>query len=308
MAKSNIGLAGSLMLLSMLACYSNLFAPPAASPTPQPVVSLDELRFKDADTGRRFRALDRCIRDIVDDSWQTTSYQLVGNFYRAGWCRGTGARDDCQIASSTMDDRDQHVIELNTLFYVRNYPEVFGLVLQSLWVPKSTGWGVSYSFSESGNRVVGEGWRVTFRKYATPTGPPEATVDLGWDYSYIIFGPNRTTFEHPSDLPLREDLALYLSSPEAMRDRGLAQSQALAQKVRTAIHAHQVNTCDLGPYLGRGIPPACTPRPLTATEEAAELARAEAHFAAQEQSLRDDYQELYVVWMRAFPLDQCWPE
>lgn len=308
MAKIKIGLACSLMLLSMLACDSNLFVPPAPSPTPQPVVSVDELRFKDSETGRRFRALDRCIKDVADDSWQTTYYQLVGNFYRSHWCRGAGARYDCQIAYSTLDNRDQHVIELSTLFYIQTYPEVFGLVFQSLWVPKSTGWGVSYYFAESGDRVVGEGWGVTFNKYVTPTGPPEATVNLGWNYSYTILGPNRTIFEYPSDLPLRDDLALYLSSPEAMRDRGLIQSQALAQKVSTAIHAHEVNTCDLGPYLGNGIPPACTPRLLTPSEEAAELARAEAYFAVQEQLLRDYYQEMYAAWMRAFPLDSCWPQ
>ena len=307
MAKIKIGLACSLMLLSMLACYSNLFVPPAPSPTPQPVVSVDELRFKDSETGRRFRALDRCVRDIVDNSWQTTSYQLGGNFYRSHWCRGTGARYDCQIASSTLDNRDQHVIELSTLFYIQTYPEVFGLEFQLLWVPKSTGWGVSYYFAESGGRVVGEGWGVTFSKYVTPTGHPEATVNLGWNYGYTILGPNRTTFEYPSDLPMREDLALYLSAPDAMRDRGLAQMHALAQKVITAINVHQVSTCDLGPYLGNGVSPACTPRPLTANEEADELARAKAYFAEQDQLLRDHYQEMYATWMTAFPFDRCWP-
>lgn len=307
MAKIKIGLGCSLVLLSTLACYSNLFAP-APSPTPRPVVSVAELQFKDPDIGRRFRTLERCIQDLVDDSWRTISPRLLGNFYNLQWCRGSGARDDCQITSSTLDNRDQHAIELNTLFYGQNFQEMFGLDFHSLRVPESTGWGVSYHFAESGERVLGEGWGVKFSKYVTPTGPPEATVDLGSNYAYTIYGPNRTTFETLSDLPLREDLALYLSSPEAMRDRGLAQNQALAEKVITAIHAHQVITCDRGPYLGNGIEPACTPRPLTPAEEAEELARAEAHFAAQEQLLRADYQEMYAAWMESFPFDRCWPE
>jgi hypothetical protein len=304
MAKIKIGLACSLVLLSMLACYSDLFAPPVPSPTPQPVLSVDELQFKDPETGDRFHTLNRCIQDLVDDSWQTTSPRLLGNYYRLLWCRGSGTRDECQTA----DNRDQHSIELNTLFYQQTYPEVFGLVFHSLWVPESTGWGASYSFAESGESMFGGGWSVTFSKYVTPSGPPEAIVDLGWDYSYTIFGPERTTFKSSSDLPLREDLALYLSSPEEMRDRGLAQSQVLAQKVRTAINAHQVNTCDQGPYLGKGIPPACTIRPLTPEEEAVELARANAYFAAQELLLRTDYQGMYAAWMKAFPFDQCWPQ
>lgn len=292
----------------MLACNSTLFIPASApSPTPQPIASLDELRFTDSENGQRFRDLDRCINNFVDDSWHTTSYQLGGNFYTSHWCRGAGARSDCQIADSTIDNRDQRVIRLYTLFYSQSYPEVFGLGFQSLQVPKSTGWGASYYFAENGDGVVGDGWGVTFREYMTPTGQPKSTVNLGWNYSYTIFGPNRTTFEHPSDLPMREDLALYLASPDAMRDRGLMQSQALAQKVITAINAHQVSTCDLGPYLGNGIPPECTPRPLTASEESTELAKAKAYFAEQDQLLRDQYQEMYAAWMAAFPLDQCWP-
>jgi len=308
MMKTKDGLSCGLMLLSMLACNSAIFIPASApSPTSQPIASVDDLRFKDSETGQRFRGLDRCIKNIVDDSWHTTSYQLAGNFYTSNWCRGAGARSDCQIADATIDNRDQRVIELYTLFYDQSYPEVFGLGFQSLWVPKSIGWGVSYYFAENGDSVVGDGWGVTFREYMTPTEQPKATVDLGWNYSYTILGPNRTTFEYLSDLPMREDLALYLSAPEAMRDRGLVQIQALAKKVNTAINTHQVNTCDLGPYLGNGIPPACTPRPLTENEEADELARANVYFAEQEQLLRDHYQEMYAVWMAAFPFDQCWP-
>lgn len=306
MTKTEIKLAWGLILLSMLACQ-NLFAPIPPSPTPQPMPSMDEMRFNDAETGRRFRTLDRCIRDIADDSWQTTSYRVLGNFYTSSWCRGLEARYNCQVLDSNIDQRDQRVIELNTLLYNQNNPEFFGLGFQSHWVPKSTGWGASYFFAEQGQGTVGEGWGVTFRQYVTPAGPPEAIVQLGSDYRYTIFGPQRTQFEYSSELPIREDLALYLSSPEAMRDRGLFHIQALAQKVSTAIHTHQVNTCDPGPYLGKGVPPACPTRPMTSSEEAEERTRAEAYFAEQEELLRDHYQEMYAAWMTAFPLDQCWP-
>ena len=96
--KTKIGLSYSLILLSILACNSTLFIPVSApSPTPQPIASLDELQFTDSETGQRFRDLDRWINNFVDDSWHTTSYQLVGNFYTSRWCRGAGARSDCQI-------------------------------------------------------------------------------------------------------------------------------------------------------------------------------------------------------------------
>jgi hypothetical protein len=268
---------------------------------------MDEMRFNDVATGQRFRSLDRCIRSIVDDSWETTSYQVLGNFYTASWCRGPETRDNCQIPNSNIDQRDQHVIELYTLLYNQNDPEFFGLGFQSHWVPKSTGWGASYFFAEQGQSTVGEGWGVNFSQYVAPTGPPEATVQLGSGYSYTILGSQQTDFEYSSDLPIREDLALYLSSAEAMRERGLVHIQALAQKVSAAIEAHQVNTCDPGPYLGKGLPPACPTRSMTSSEEAEELAKAESYFAEQEQLLRDHYQEMYAAWMTAFPLDQCWP-
>ncbi len=213
----------------------------------------------------------------------------------------------CQAAGSDFERCDQQVIKLNTLFYDQDYPQVFGLGFQALWVPKTAGWGASYSFAENGDGIVGDGWGVAFPEYTPPPAPPETTVNLGWKYGYTIYGPDRTTFEYSSDLPLREDLALYLSAPQAMRDRGLVGLLALAQKVDQAINTHQVNTCDLGPYLGRGLPPACTPRPLTLGEEAAEGLRAEAYFANQEKLLGDYYQEMYAAWMMAFPLDRCWP-
>ncbi len=305
-SKTGAWLAYSLMLLSVSACQSTIFA---STPTFEktPVVGVDELQFKDTETGQRFRALDRCVENIADDSWRTTSYQLLGNFYTSSWCNGAGAGNDCQIAHATVDNRDQQVIQLNTLFYPQNYPEVFGIGFNALWVPQSTGWGAYFYFAENGASVVGDSWGVSFREYTTPANPPAATVQLGWNYGYTIYGPNRTEFDQSSDLPLREDLALYLSSPEAMRDRGIAQNQTLAQKVSDAIQAHQVYGCDLGPYLGDGIPPACTPRPLTAEEETVELDRARAYFAEQEQLLRDYYQEMYTAWLKAFPLNQCWP-
>lgn len=308
-AKKPIWLVCSLVLLSLLTCRP-IFPAPAPTPTPWQIPRLDDLQFDDPETGRRFRALDRCIGNIVDETWQTTSYQPLGNFYESSWCRGTGTGSNCRITSAEYDlDRqhDQHAITLYTLSY--NYdtdsPEVFGLGFDALWVPKTTGWEASFSFSEKGKSVVGEGWGVNFSEYTTSTGSPEEIVSL--PSYYVIYSPNPTTFEYSSDLPMREDLALYLSSPEAMRDRGLAEIQALANKVAAAINAHQVNTCDQGPYLGGGLPPVCPTRSMTPGEEAAELARAEEYFSNQGQLLHDYYQEMYAAWMMAFPLDQCWP-
>jgi hypothetical protein len=298
-------LAGATILLTLLAC--RFFGKPV-TPTPVPPVPVDQLKFEDADTGMRFRGLDGCIRKLAEATWKGGQYELVGNFYEANWCAGQGSRDDCQIAGGTIDNRDQHDIQLYILFYPQEYPQVFGLGLQALQVPASTGWGANFYFAEKGKTIVGEGWEVTFRQYLTSSGPADATVSLGWKYTYIIEGPNRTSFELPSDLPLREDLAGYLASPEAMRDLGLNKLRTLAGEVEDEIRAHHVQGCDMGPYQNNGIPPVCNPRPMTAEEEAGQIELAQKYFDEAETLLKEHYREMYAAWMAAFPMDQCWPE
>lgn len=296
-------LVSSLVLLSMLACRFFSLLEPTPTLTPTPVPGVNELRFTDAETGKRFRSLNGYIKGFVDETWRTTLYHMTGNFYESRWCRGAGVAPDCGSTYSTTDNRDQHVIDLYTLFY-NDFPEVTGLGFSASLTPTETGWGASFSFSEGGTTTVGEGWGVTFSEYTAPTGSPAAIVTLGGNYSYKI---NDTYIDYSPGQPSREDLALYMAGPEAMRDRGLAQIQALAEKVAVEINAHQVPTCDPQPYQGNGIPPACFTRAMTPAEEAAELTEADVFFLDQEQLLRDNYQEMYTAWMTAFPLDQFWP-
>ncbi len=302
--KHMLWFGGGLVLLNALACRPLSPAQPTPTSTAVPVVSLDALQFSDALTGERFGALDACIANLVDESWQRRPYELIGNFYEAAWCRGNGARSDCQITSGSRDDRDQHTIHLYTLFYPQSYPQVFGLGLNALWVPATPGWGAQFYFSEGGQSTVGEGFGLTFLLYSQPSGPPQTMVTLGDTYQYKV---QETMVNHATGLPLREHLALYLASPEALRENGLAQFQAIAVQVEQTITLHQAQACEYGEPPGGGIPPPCTLRPLTAAEEADELAKAQAHFAGQQHLLDEQYQVMYQALMTAFPLDQCWP-
>lgn len=292
------------LLLATVAC-SSLLGTSVSSPTPLPVVSLDELRFDDPETGRRFRALDACIREITADGWRTTGHRLIGNFYSSRWCRGDGARDDCQITSATQYNRDQHVIELETFFYPTSYPQVFGLKLSALWVPEQDGWGAHFHFSEGGQDFYGEGVGIGFSHYETGSREPAASVSVIGPLAYTLFETGVAL--PPEGLSTREELAPYLVSPEALRDEGLAQIRALATRVDEALRTHQVTACDRGPYQGKGIEPPCTPRPLTPEEEAVELARVAAYFDEQQRLLHENYREMYAALMQAFPLDRCWP-
>jgi hypothetical protein len=273
-------------------------------PTALPIINPDNLNFKDTETKLHFESLNRCINNFIDVRWKAIPYHLYGNFCQASWCQGSGAKSDCRIAESTIDNRDQHVLSLNTLTYPQEFPAVFGLGFEALRVPPGTGWGVHFSFSENGGSVVGDHWGVRFDKYNTLTDQSESTVIL---WSYDEYKIQDTRVQYSFNLPLRDDLALYLKSPEAMRTRRLEQIRALAQKVKTTIETHQAKTCDLGPYQNDGIPPECTPRLLTPEEETEELVKAEKIFSDQEQILNENYQELYAAWMNAFPMDQFWP-
>lgn len=299
-----VWLGCSMLLISLLACrYFPFAADSLPTPSSMPIPNLEELRFTDEETGRRFRDLNAAIKTLVDETWQTIPYHLSGNFYEAAWCLGERVASECQPTTELLEQRGQHILILNTLFYEKDFPQVFGLGFSAHWTPKEAGWGASFDFSEGGGSVVGEGWQVNFRQYLSASDTSQVKLTLGSTYSYIV---NETSIVYHTNRSIRTDLALYLAGPQAMRDQGLANIQTLAQQVRTEITSHRVSTCDKEPYNGGGIPPKCNPRPMTAAEEDAELARAEKVFAEQEYLLNHYYQEMYTAWMSAFPFDQQW--
>jgi hypothetical protein len=84
-------LGGGLLLLNILACRS-LSALPTPTSTSVPVVGVDELQFSDPQTAERFRTLDACIGNLVDESWQRRPYELIGNFTKRPGAAAAGAR------------------------------------------------------------------------------------------------------------------------------------------------------------------------------------------------------------------------
>lgn len=300
--KSRFALLIAFLFLGVLSCRL-ILRPIENTPTPKPVPGINELGFEDPATEARFKSLNQCINNLTDESWKTTSYQYIGNFYESRWCTGDGARDDCQITLPSQDERNQHVIGLYTLHYPNAPTDMFGLGLQTLWVPDSTGWSASFFLSEKGKTIIGEGWVLYFRHYTTTSGPPEASVTLGNDYTYNI---GQTNIDISTTAPLRKDLAIYLESPESMRDRGVEQLRTLQDKVITSLEAHEITACNYGEYQGSGIPPICTPRPMTLEQETTEIKRAREYFDGQIQLLNENYKEMHAAWMLSFPMDSCW--
>ena len=296
----------TLLTLGTLACQAGSLAP-ASTATPLPSLDSAQLRFAVPETGERFRALEACLRQVtVGADWRTHGYERLGNALEARWCRGAGARPDCQISSGNENRRDQQALQLETFFYADDYPQVFGLHFSGLWVPEREGWGVSFYLSEGGKSITGEGTGLIFDQYRAGTEQPVAEVDALGGLSYRLFETELVVTD-PSAASPRAELAQALASPEALRDHALALYRALQQKVETALRNGEVVACNYGETPKNGIPPQCTPRPLTSAEQTAELERARIYFSAQQSLLAANYQEMYATLLQAFPFDRCQP-
>jgi len=289
------------LLLFLLACQT--FSPISTPLTP---IALSDITFEDTFIQERMVALDHCITEIASDSdWRYVPYTSGGAFITARWCQGTGASSDCQITSANQDQRDQHDFELYTLHFGDDPTHAFGLGLSALWVPSDTGWGVVFSFSEGGRTIVGEGFTLSFSEYDNTQEEPVNRLIFGMDNAYKV---GETTLTYPAQHPLRDELALYLASPDSLLAQGQTVLNGLAETVETALNAHTTTTCNYGPYEGNGIPPACNPRPLTTEEEQTAQKEAEQYFANQEKVLAENYGEMYDTLQTAFPFEACWPE
>jgi hypothetical protein len=273
------------------------------TPTPAPAYQPVELTFDSPATQQTFLALDSCAREIAQaGGWRHLPYRQIGNFLEARWCAGAGARDDCQIAASTADQRDQHVVSLSTLYYPNELPKVFGMSFSARMVPPRAGWGAQCWYSEGGRSVLGEGFDLQFAFYESTPAAPAQSLNLNAAPQYKV---GETTVALPRPESLRAEFGRYLASAESMRDRGLEQLAALAEQVERTITTHAAQICEYGPSQG-SLPPECTLRPLTSAEERAALDEARAVFAAREKLLRERYQEMYSTLLEVFPLDRCW--
>jgi hypothetical protein len=281
-----------------------------SSPTKEPKKDikngLDQLQFESTMTAQKMKALDHCVRETVGPDWRYQPYEKSGNGYSASWCTGTGtrfgSRPDCLIVDDSAQRRDQNIIRLGTSFYT--FPEVFGLSVSALWVPPETGWGAKFSFHEDGKRIPNSGFLLYFYFYHKPSGLPYASVHLGDSYSYNFDLTGVRIQSEEKDT--RKDLSLYLASSQAMRDRTLNKFAELSKKVEETIESHQARKCEYGPPQSGGIPPICTPRPLTEAEEQKALSTARSFFAKQEKLVQRQHKEMYVALRKAFPFDRCW--
>lgn len=301
-----------LLPLTLLACevFGISLSSTPAPPTPTPIpIRLSDITFDDPLTQTRMLALDRCIADLATGSdWRYFPYENIGAFIEAKWCTGSRAAPDCQMTEGNQNQRDQHLLSLYTLHYGDDVTNAFGLGLSARWVPPQTGpqteWAAAFSFSEGGRTVVGEGFSLSFKEYGSAMEPVNE-LHFGMSNDYKI---GETTLSYFAQHLQRDELALYIASPESFLAQGQYILTGLAATVQAALDAHTITTCDYGPYNNDGIPPACNPRPLTAEEELAAKAEVEQYFANQQAVLEGNYEAMFTALGVAFPFETCWDE
>ena len=269
-------------------------------PKPDPAPKKESpmvLQFEDKYTGKLFNALKAHMEEKAK-GWKHVPWGKGGNFYRAKWARGAGARDDCVIASGSANVEDQHCIELYTLFYPKTFPKVFGLGIHVLLRPKGGGWGVNLYLSRQGKTIVGEGFSIDFNKYSADKKEPILKLNLGRRVEYKI----KATTVHvtSTNSPLTE-MRRYLKSPADFKNCALEQLMALEKKVEETLQSHKAQAMEYGPYEGGGIPPEEIPRPLTEAEEKEEQALAKAHFAKERQIIIKEHKAMFDVIKSALP-------
>ncbi len=271
--------------------------------------ALEKVTFEDTVTKPRLTSLAACAEATVVGRRRETPWVSLGNFVQKSWCAGQGASEGCVLAEASEDDRDQHAVQLSTLHYGDASP-YFGIHLSALWVPPSEGWGASFSFSENGKGIEGEGFGLVFSLYRASSGrfaadrAPVESLRLGRPLEYGVFEDVKPPYVAPS-IPLRDDLARFIQSAESMRDTGLALLEKTRSDTAQLLASHAAKVRVYGPYRGGGIPPVFTLRDATPAEEASELGKANAHFDHDEALLRDHYRDMYTALLKAFPVDRC---
>ena len=255
------------------------------------------LEFENKDTGKLFNRL-KAEMEEKGKGWKHVPWGKGGNFYRAKWATGAGARDDCVIASGSANVEDQHCVELYTLFYPKSFPIVFGLGIHVLLRPKGEGWGVNLYFSRQGKTIVGEGFSIDFKKYFVDKKEPVVKLNLGRRVEYKV---KATTVHVTSTNSPLEEMRRYLKSPADLKNHALEQLMALEKKVDETLQSHKAQAIEYGPYEGGGIPPEEIPRPLTKAEEREEQALAKAHFAKVRQLIIKEHNKMFEVLKEALP-------
>ncbi len=247
------------VLLTLLACVVALHeevaaAPPAWTPTAQARASLHARLTSWAETHAR--------------GWAHLRPRQLGNFWTERWCGEAGPA--CDGGAIVHDPRAA-------------WFDVAAIVFDGAsGVAASAGragprCSARLSLTVGGASLQADGVSVTLR------GPEDLALGLG-DALAVTVGEDLV---RPDGVDGVATLAALLASPDQLRVEAERQVDLLAAAVDAALDAGTVQGCVYGPYLGGGVPPECTRRPLTPDEVSRERLSARARRDAQRAFLAD---------------------
>jgi hypothetical protein len=241
--------------------------------------------------------------------WRRIAFRPIGFDPIAHWCRGKGARDDCQIAESTEGDADQYVINLEAM--LQRDGVAYGLCLRALAVPEGDGWSANLAYSDGdptgkgfvSNHVHPDSFILTFRR-------GDQTIALGSELTWKAPEHGGAGMGEFTIGPLgaaRKDLAAWGRSPAALRSSTVARLKALLQKIESDVRAPGIQKTTYKLSRRDGLPPEAIPAPFTAEDREFVVREARRQLGQQIATVEKDHRALHAALLAAFPLDRFGP-
>ena len=216
------------------------------------------------------------------------------------WCTGPNSARGCAGGNFRRTAGAQWAV-LNTLHFNGQWPQVFGLGVNTGKIPKEDGWGAQFYLSANGKSITGDSVSVSFLKMAA--GKVDVQVHLGGQYTYEI---HESRFQQSAPGSEMEVLRLLRSSPDALQNEAIAHLDALESKVLGDLDGGKVKKCVYGEYEGGGVPPECIPTPLSEDETSQARHQTKTHFEAQ-RTLIKEHRVLFHSLLNELAPPNCLP-
>ncbi len=210
--------------------------------------------------------------------------RLLGNFWTERWCGEPGPA--CE-GGAIVNDPAASWSEVAAIVFDR---VVLGEAEGDAIPPTPLATGVYLNAGRAGptcsvrlSATVGGGAVQADDVSVTLVGGDGLVVGLG-DALAVAVGEDVV---RPAGVDGVATLGALLRSPDDLRGEAERQVDLLAAAVDAALDAGTVHACTYGPYLGHGVPPECTPRPLSPEEVALERGAARSRLDAQRRFLSE---------------------